>query len=91
MQFQRTARKNMKALLGEQSKEIKANNRMRKMRDLFKKIRATKGKFHKKMDTIKDRHGMYLTEAKDIKRKWQEYTEGLLYIYIYMTQISMMV
>ena len=70
-------RRNKKALLSDQCKEIEENNRMGKTRDLFKKIRDTKGKFHEKMDTIKDRNGMDLTEAEDIKKRWQEYTEEL--------------
>ena len=75
-EFQRKARRNKKAFLREQCKEIEGNNRMGKTRDLFKKIRDTKGPFHAKMGTIKDRNGMDLTEAEDIKR-WQEYTEEL--------------
>ena len=67
----------MKAFLSDQCKEIKANNRMGKTADLLKKIRDTKGTFHSKMGTIKDRNGMDLTEAEDIKRRWQEYTEEL--------------
>ena len=66
-----------KASLSDQCKEIEENNRMRKTRDLFKKIRDTKGTFHAKMGSIKDRNGMDLTEAEDIKKKWQEYTEEL--------------
>ena len=76
-EFQRTARRDKKAFLSEQGKEIEENNRMGKIRDLFKKIRDTKGTFHAKMDTIKDRNGMDLTEAEDIKKRWQEYTEEL--------------
>ena len=75
-EFQRTARRNKKAFLSDQCKEIKENNRIRKTRDLFKKIRDTKGNFHANMGTIKDRNGMVLLEAEDIK-SWQEYTEGL--------------
>ena len=75
-EFQRTARRDKKAFLSDQGKEIEENNRMGKTRDLFKKIRDTKGTFHAKMGTIKDRHGMYLTEAEDIKKRWQ-YTEEL--------------
>ena len=71
------ARRHKKAFLGEQCKEIQENNRMRKTRDLFKKIRATKGTFHADMGTIKDRNGMGLKEAEDIKKRWQEYTEEL--------------
>ena len=77
------------AFLSDQSKEIEENDRMGKTRDLFKKIRATKGTFHAKMGSIKDRNGMDLTEAEDIKR-WQEYT-GELYKKIFTTQIIMMV
>ena len=73
-EFQRT-RRDKKAFLSEQCKEIEENNRMRKAKDLFKKIRDTKGTFHAKMVTIKDRNSMYLTEAKGIKKRWQEYTE----------------
>ena len=72
--FQRTARRDMKAFLSDHCKEIEENNRMGKTRDLFKKIRDTKGTFHPRMGTIKDRNGMDQTEAEDIKR-WQEYTE----------------
>ena len=75
--FQRIARTDKKAFLTDQCKEIEENNRMGKTRDLFKKIRDTKGTFHAKMDTIKDRNSMDLTEAKDIKKRWQEYTEDL--------------
>ena len=75
-EFQRIERRDKKAFLSDQSKEIEENNRMGKTRDLFKKIRATKGKFHAKIGSIKDRNGMDLTEAEDIKR-WQEYTEEL--------------
>ena len=71
-EFQRRARRDEKAFLRDQCKEIEENNRMGKTRDLFKKIRDTKGTFHAKMDTIKDRHGMDLTEAEDIKKRWQE-------------------
>ena len=74
-EFQRTARRDKKAFLSHQSKEIEENNRMGKTRDLFKKIRDTKGTFHAKMGLIKDRNGMDLTEAEDIKKRWQEYTE----------------
>ena len=73
-EFQRIARRDKKAFLSDQFKEIEQNNRMGKTRDLFKKIRDTKGTFHEKMGTIKDRNGMDLIEAEDIK-KWQEYTE----------------
>ena len=76
-EFQRIARRDNKAFLSEQCKEIEENNRMGKTRDLFKKIRHTKGTFHVKMDLIKDRNSMDLTEAEDIKKRWQEYTEEL--------------
>ena len=74
-EFQSIARRDKKAFLRDQCKEIEENNRMGKTRDLFKKIRDTKGIFHAKMGTIKDRNGMDLTEAEDIKTRWQEYTE----------------
>ena len=74
-EFQRTARRDKKAFLSNQCKEIEENNRMGKIRDLFKKIRDTKGTCHAKMGTIKDRNGIGLTEAEDIKKRWQEYTE----------------
>ena len=77
VEFQKAARRDKKALLSNQCKEIEENNRMRKTRDLFKKIRDTKETFHAKMDSIKDRNGMDLTEAEDIKKRWQEYTEEL--------------
>ena len=76
-EFQRIARRGKKALLSDQCKEIEENTRMGKTRDLFKKIREIKGTFHAKMGTIKDRNGIDLTEAEDIKRRWQEYTEGM--------------
>ena len=76
-EFQRTARRDKKAFVSDQCKEIEENNRMGKTRDLFKKIGDTKGTFHAKMGSIKDRNGMNLTEAEDIKRRWQEYTEEL--------------
>ena len=76
-EFQRIARSDKKAFLSDQCKEIEENNRMGKTRDLFKRIRVTKGTFHAKMDTIKDRYGMDLTEAADTKERWQEYTEEL--------------
>ena len=76
-EFQRTARKDKKAFLSNQCKEIEENNRIERTRDLFKKIRDTKGTFHAKMGTIKDRKGMVQTEAEDIKKRWQEYTEEL--------------
>ena len=76
-EFQRIARRDKKAFFSDQCKEIEQNNIMGKSRDLFKKIRDTKGTFHAKMGTIKDRNGMDLTEAEDIKRRWQEYAEEL--------------
>ena len=76
-EFQRIARRDKKAFLSDQCKEIEENNRMGKTRDLFKKTRDTKGKFHAKMGSIKDRNGLDLTEAEDIKKRWQEYTEEL--------------
>ena len=75
--FQRIARRDKKAFLSDQCKHIEENNRMGKTRDLFKKIRDTKGIFHAKISTIKDRTGMDLIEAEDIKKRWQEYTEEL--------------
>ena len=75
MQFQRIARRDKKAFVSDQCKEIEENNRMGKTRDLFKIIRDTKGTFHAKMDTIKYRNGRDLTEAEDIKKRWQEYTK----------------
>ena len=71
-EFQRIARSDKKAFLSDQSKEIEENNRLEKTRDLFKKIRDTKGIFHAKMGSIKDRNGMDLTEAEDIKKRWQK-------------------
>ena len=82
-EFQRIARRDTKAFLSDQCKGTEENNRMRKPRDLFKKIRDTKGTFHAKMGTIKDRNGMDLTEAEDIKKKWQEYTEELYKKYLH--------
>ena len=76
-EFQRIARRDKKAFLSDQCKEIEENNRMGKTRDLFKKIRDSKGTFYAKMGSIKDRNGMDLTEAEDIKKRWQEYTEEL--------------
>ena len=89
-QFQRIARRDKKAFFSDQCKEIEDNNRMGKTRDLFKKIRDTKGTFHAKRGSIKDRNCMDLTEAEDIKKRWQEYTKEL-YKKIFMTQIIMMV
>ena len=76
-EFQRIARREKKAFLSDQCKEIEKNNRMVRTRDRFKKIRTTKGTYHTMMGKIKDRNGMDLTEAEDIKKKWQEYTEEL--------------
>ena len=88
-EFQRIARRDKKAFLSNQCKEREKNNRMGKTRDLFKKIRDTKGIFHAKMGPIKDRNGMDLTEAEDIKKRWQKYTEDTNKIL--MIQIIMMV
>ena len=88
--FLRIARRDKKALLSDQWKEIDENNRMGKTRDLFKNIRDTKGAFHAKMGSIKDRNCMDLTETEDIKKRWQEYTEEL-YKKIFTTQIITMV
>ena len=90
-EFHRRARKDKKAFLSDQRKEIEKNNRMGKTRDLFKKIRDTNGTFHVKMGSIKDRNGMGLTEAEDIQKRWQEYTEELYKKKIFMTQVIMMV
>ena len=76
-EFQRISRIDKKAFLSDQFKEIEGNNRMRKTRDRFKKIRDTKGTFHAKMGLIKDRNGMDLTEAEDIKERWQGHTEAV--------------
>ena len=81
-EFQRIARRDKKAFCSDQCKEIEENNRMGKTRDLFKKIRDTKGTFHAKMDSIKDRNGMDLTEPEDFKKRWQEYTEQLCKKYL---------
>ena len=89
-EFQRITSRDKKTFLSDQCKEIEESNRMGKTRDLFKKISDTKGTFHVKMGTIKDRNGMDLTEAEDIKKRWQEYTEEL-YKKIFMTQIITMV
>jgi len=89
-EFQRIAKRDKKAFLSDQCKEIEENNRMGKTRYLFKKIVDSKGIFHAKMGSIKDRNGMDLTVAEDIKKKWQEYTEEL-YKKVFMTQIIMMV
>ena len=82
-EFQRIARRDKKTFLSDQFKEIEENNRMGKTRDLFKKVRHTKGIFHAKMGSIKDRNGMDLTEAEDIKKSWQEYTEELYKKYLH--------
>ena len=89
-EFQRIARRDKKAFLSDQYKEIEENNRMGKTRDLFKKIRDTKGTFHAKMGSIKDRDRLDLTDTEDIKKRWQEYTEEL-YKKIFTTQIITMV
>ena len=89
-EFQRIARREKKAFFSDQCQEIKDNNRMGKTGDLFKKTRDTKGTFHAKMGSTKDRNSMDLTEAEDIKKRWQEYTEEL-YKKIFMTLIIMMV
>ena len=89
-EFQRIARRDKKAFLSDQCKEIEEKNRMAKTRDLFKKIRDTKGTFQAKMGTIKDGNSMDLTEAEDIKKRWQQYTEEL-YKIIFKTQIITMV
>ena len=95
-EFQRISRRDKKAILSNQYKEIEGTNRMGKTRDLFKKIRDTKGIFHAKMGSIKDRNHMDLTESEDIKKRWQEYTEELykkkfFFIQIITTQIITMV
>ena len=90
-EFQRIARKDKKAFLSDQCKEIEENNRMGKTRDLVKKNRDTKEIFHGKMGSMKDRNGMDLREAEDIKKRWQEYTEELYKKKIFMTKIIMMV
>ena len=89
-EFQRIARRGKKAFLSDECKEIEENNRMGKTRDLFKKTRDTKAIFHAKMGTIKDTNGMDLTEAEDIKKRWQEYRRKIQKK-IVMTQITMMV
>ena len=90
-EFQRIARRDKKAFLSYQCKEIEENNRMGKTRDLFKKTRDTKGTLHAKMGTIKNRNGMDLTEAEDIKKRWQEYTKNYTKKKILMTQITTVV
>ena len=91
-EFQRRARRDKKAFISNQCKEIEENNRIRKTRNLFKKTRDTKGRFHAKMGIIKDRNGMDLTEAEDTKKRWQEYTEEQYKKKkkIFMTQITTM-
>ena len=89
-EFQRIAKRDNKAFFSDQGKEIEENNRMGKTRDLFKKIRDTKGTFHAKMGTIKDRNGMDLTEAEAIRKRWPEYIEQL-HKKIFMTQVTTMV
>ena len=89
-EFQRIKRRAKKAFLNDQCTEIEENNRMGKTRDIFKKIRDFKGNFYAKMGSIKDKNCINLTEAEDIKKRWQEYTEEL-YKKIFMTQITMMV
>ena len=88
-EFQIIARRDKKAFFSDQCKEIEENNRIGRTRDIFKKIRDTKGTFHAKMGTIKDRNGMDLTEAEDTKKRWQEHSEKL-YKKIFMTQIITM-
>ena len=88
-EFQRIAGRDKKAFFSDQCKEIEENNRMGETKDLFKKIRDTKERFHAKRDTIKDRNGMDLRQAEDIKNRWQEYTEEL-YKEDFMTQITTM-
>ena len=88
-EFQRIARRDKKAFLSEQCNDIEENNRMGNTRDLFKKISDTKGSFYAKMDSVKDRNGRDLTEAEEIKEKWQEYTEEM-YKKDLMTQIITM-
>ena len=82
-EFQRIAKRDKKTSPSDQCKETEQNNRVGKMRDLFKKMSDTKGTFHAKMGTIKDRNGMDLTEAEDIKKRWQEYTEELYKKYLH--------
>ena len=89
-EFQRIARRDKKAFLSDQCEEIEENNRMGKTRDLFKKIRDDKGTFHAKKGSVKDRNGVDLTEAEDVKKKWQEYTENYTKK-TFMTQITTMV
>ena len=90
-EFKRMERRDKKSFLNDQCKEIEENNRMGKTRDLFKKIRGTKGIFHVKVGSIKDRNGIDLTEAEDIKKRWQEYAEELYKKEIFTAQLIMMV
>ena len=90
-EFQRRARRDKKAFLSDQCKVIEQSNRMGKTRDLFKKMRDTNGTFHAKMGIIKNKNGMDLTEAEDIKNRWQEYTEELYKKKIFIIQIITMV
>ena len=90
VEFLRIARRDQKAFLSDQCKEIGGNNRMEKTRDLFKEIRDTKGPFHAKMGSLKDGNGMNLTEAEDIKKRWQEYTEQLYKKKILINQVVRM-
>ena len=90
LEFQKIARRDKKSFLSHQCKKIEENNRMGKTRELFKKIRDTKGTFHAKMGFIKDRNGMDLTAAEDIKKRWQGYTENCTKK-IFMTEIIIMV
>ena len=90
-EFQKIARRVKKAFLSDQCKEMEENNRMGKTRDLFKKFKNTKGTFHEKMGTIKDRNSMDLREADDIKKRWQEHTEELHKKNIFTTQVNTMV
>ena len=89
-EFQRIARRDKKAILSDHCKEIEKNNRIGKTRDRFKKFRDTKGTFHAKMGSRKDRNGLDLTEAEDIKKRWQEYTENYTKK-LFMTQITRMI
>ena len=91
VEFQKRARRDKKAFLSDQCKEIEENNRMGNTKDVFRKIRDTKGIFHAKMGSIKDRNGMDLTEAEDTKKRWQEYTEELYKKTIFTIQIITMV
>ena len=90
-EFQRIAQRDKKAFFSDQCKEVGGKNRLGKTRDVFKKIRDMKGTFHAKMGSVKDRDDMDLTEAEDIKKRWQEYTEELYEKKIFTTQIIIMV